>query len=369
MKKLLKIIYSFIALASVSLAAIGAPSIHLEQLADQHIQPRLIADNEGNIHLIYFKRSDHERGRSLGTLQYKKYVSAGTRSKPELVSSIFRHSDAVGKASVAIDNRGGIHVVWLVSEPVGYWYTRRVDGRWQVPRNIVKGHLRGVETGANISVDHDRVSIVWHAGDMLSESSRQVYQILSADRGTNFGEEHAISDIKLGACACCSLTSTYLTDGSLIVAYRSAINDVGRHMQILNTTTSHIRNAGDWEINTCPVSSNSISGHWLVFETEGVIQKTHLLQSNSSTNVGTTNVGTHTGTRQKHPEIAISDDGYQLVSWGEGPGYFSGGKLKLQLFDDKGIAQQIPYPTDSDIAEFGASAAVFSSKFGFLVVY
>lgn len=345
----------------------AAPDLSLERVPDHGIQPRLFTDNMGLMHLVYFKPVDSSgRGPALGNLYYRYRVSRGKWSEPEVVSGVFRHGDAVRKASVAAGDAGSIHVVWLRSdEAPEYYYSRRIGNRFETPRSVVKNNLSGVETEASIAALGNQVSIVWHAGSMLRESSRQVFRVLSVDNGVTFGNEIAISDQRLGACACCGLASSLRND-ELLVAYRSAVNDSGRHMQLLKSNDGwRTQTVSEWSLTTCPVSSNSLTGDWLVFETRGALFKFDVRKNVPLIQVAPK----EDAERQKHPSIAIGDHGEQLITWGQGPGYFDGGMLNFQLQSGDGTLLPTPDTSGMEIPKYSVAAAGYTPKSGFVVLY
>jgi hypothetical protein len=345
----------------------AAPGLSLERVPDHGIQPSLFTDNTGLMHLVYFKPVDSSgRGPALGNLYYRYRVSNERWSEAEVVSGLFRHGDAVRKASVAAGDTGSIHVVWLrTDEAPEYYYSRRIDSGFETPRSVVKNNLSGVETEASISVLGNQVSIVWHAGSMLRESSRQVFRVFSVDNGVTFGDEIAISDQSLGACACCGLASSLRND-EFLVAYRSAVNDSGRHMQLLKSSGGwRTQTVSEWSLTTCPVSSNSLAGDWLVFETRGALFKFDVRKDAPSIQVSPKG----DAGRQKHPSIAIGDQGEQLITWGEGPGYFDGGILNLQLQSVEGTLLPTLDTSGMEIPKYSVAAAGYTPKSGFVVLY
>ena len=84
------------------------------------------------------------------------------------------------------------------------------------------------------------------------------------------------------------MAAEFLSPDSLTVAYRSAVDGSGRHMQVLtaagmfdHSLSWQYRSVGalqEWEATYCPLSTNDIANDssaqpWLVFETMGrVIQ-------------------------------------------------------------------------------------------------
>ena len=118
----------------------------------------------------------------------------------------------------------------------------------------------------------------------------------------------------------------------------------------------------EWKLNTCPVSSNAIKDNWLVFETRGRIYKTSFSGS-------PIRVSSHDGERQKHPAIAINSSAQQLVTWGESPGYFNGGALKVAIFDSQNQIIETPDTTGMLIPDYSVAAAAALQGGNFLVLY
>jgi hypothetical protein len=346
------------------------PDVFFERVPDQGIQPQLITDNAGLTHLIYFKRDKQEGRNRNGNLYYRQRLTANSWSKAVKVSQEpFNHLGPVSKASAYVDNQGRIHVVWFISQ-TGYLYARSNIERseFEPSRRVVTEFTEGLDAEANISGTNDRIAITWHAGPLANESARSVYSLSSLDNGATFGRAVRMSDPSLGACACCSLTTQYDENQSLQIAYRSAVNNDGRHMQFITREQGKevftTRTVGEWNINTCPVSSNHLNGDWLVFETQGQLFQINLALSDIATRLVDSDV------RQKHPVIATNNLGQRLVAWGEANGYFSGGSLAVKLYDpDETIAAQSIRTAGKVIDEFSVAAASALPDNNFLVLY
>lgn len=348
-----------------SVCIAGEHRVHLQHVPDNGIQPVLSSDSEGNVHLIYYLAKPGDR---VGDLYYRRLEGNGSWTGAVRISrTAYRHPDAIGKAAFAIGADGRVHVTWFTADPAQYLYTRTDPGgtSFEPPRSVVSDHIDGVEAGAAIAVDNDRVTIAWHAGDMTHEESRRVYAISSADGGKFFGKELAISDPALGACACCSLATGFSPEGTLVLAYRSAIDGNGRHMQVMrNGDTETI---SEWQLDTCPVSSNAITGGWLAFETRG-----RILEWPMSAGAAARVVKDAAGAiRQKHPAIAVNLSGERLIVWGNAPGYIKGGRLDMTLVDNSG--NPLPFSLDSpgpaEIPDYSVAAAAALPDGDFLVLY
>ena len=221
---------------------------------------------------------------------------------------------------------------------------------------------------------------MWGAGDLLREDQRSVFMMQSQDHGSSFGEAVMIADSALGACACCALSAEFNEAGELLVAYRSATENTGRHMQqLIINQNAHgdvqsfyqpVHALSEWEIASCPVSTNDIArdisgAYWLVYETEN-----QLIKQNMSDNSEPERVSAQaSSSREKHPAMAFNADGYQLIAWGEGGGFFSGGSLRLAMFDAEGNAVALPAADEIKIPERSSAALMVKPDGNFVVMY
>jgi hypothetical protein len=143
----------------------AAPAMLISSAPDRGIQPRLLNDDDGSVHLLYFrKRIEDPRNRE-GDLYYRQYhQDSASWSIPIRVSSqSFSHLDAIGRAAFAIDGDGAIHVVWYQDRPTPeYNYTRSNAERtaFEPRRSIVEDNLTGLDAGAEIAADGNRIAIV-----------------------------------------------------------------------------------------------------------------------------------------------------------------------------------------------------------------
>ncbi len=373
-------------LATLTVTAAAAPAMVISSTPDRGIQPRLLNDDEGGVHLLYFrKRIEDPRNRE-GDLYYRQYhQDSSSWSIPIRVSSqSFSHLDAIGRAAFAIDGDGAIHVVWYRDRPAAeYYYTRSNADRtgFEPQRSIVETNLHGLDAGADIAADGKRVAIVWAAGDLLRESERTVFSRVSSDGGKNFGEELQVGDPALGACACCSLTTSYDNAGNQLLAYRSAINNGGRHMQLLTVPSGgqtgvyrDLHALHQWELYACPVTTNELlkeqgHGSWLVFENHARIIMDYVPhESTGNPNAPLLAGEPLTETRQKNPAIAINRHREKLVVWGEAISYTRGGDLNLQVFDADNEVVDVVKP-ELNIPDFSFPAAAVLKDDSFLILY
>jgi hypothetical protein len=138
-------------------------------------------------------------------------------------------------------------------------------------------------------------------------------------------------------------------------------------MQLLTVGPSDkvdkLRTVGEWNINSCPVSTNVLIGDWLAFETQGRIQMMNVTDNKDAAPVRDSEV------RQKHPAIAINRDGDHLLVWGEAAGYFEGGSLQMQMFNSQGEPLKTQDLSSLNIPQFSIAATVARPDGSFLVLY
>jgi hypothetical protein len=374
-------------LAGLATAAAAAPVLVISSTPDRGIQPRLLNDEKGGVHLLYFrKRIEDPRNRE-GDLYYRQYHqdSASWSVAVRVSLQSFSHLDAIGRAAFAIDGDGAIHVVWYQDRPTAeYYYTRSNAGRtgFEPQRSIVEKNLSGLDAGADIAADGKRVAIVWAAGDLLRENERTVFSRVSLDGGNSFGEELQVGDPALGACACCSLTTAWDNAGNQLLAYRSAIDNGGRHMQLLTVPSDgqagvyrDLHPLHQWELYACPVTTNQLlkeqgHGNWLVFENHARIIMDFVAQEPTGTNLDAPLLVADalSETRQKNPAIAINRHREKLVVWGEAISYTRGGALNLQVFAADNEVVEVLKPA-LNIPDFSFPAAAVLNDDSFLILY
>lgn len=362
----------------------SSPSIDIQRVPDNGINPRIVLDEWGDTHLLFFRAEFPDSGAYLGHLFYTRYDNTQHDWLPaaRVSSEPFNYKDQIYRANFAVGGEGRVHVVWFVDRPGRFLYTRSDinKGDFEAPRLISGEHLDGIDANADIATYYNRVALVWGAGDLLREDQRSVFMMQSQDHGSSFGEAVMIANSALGACACCALSAEFNQAGELLVAYRSATENTGRHMQqLIINQNAHgdvqsfyqpVHTLSEWEIASCPVSTNDIArdisgAYWLVYETEN-----QLIKQNMSDNSEPERVSAQaSSSREKHPAMAFNADGYQVIAWGEGGGFFSGGSLRLAMFDAKGNAVALPTADEIKIPERSSAAVMVKPDGNFMVIY
>ena len=358
--------------------------VHIQATPDRGLQPRLISDDSGNIHLLYFKKRLRAPAAREGNLYYRQYLPEQNRfGNPVKVSSgaFNLQTFSIARAAIAIDGEGRIHAVWYRANDGEYFYARSNPERTQfeAQQSMVSEFAEGIDATADVAASGNDVAIVWAAGDLSREYERTVYARLSQDNGENFGEEFGLSNPDLGACAWCSLASDFIDD-DLFVAYRSAIDGVGRHMQLLTLERAEGESIGssygpvgalqEWELSSCPLSTNDIvldedSGNWLVFETEYRIIQMELESEAGAMAVADPFVKT----RQKNPALAFNGKDQRLIAWGEAISHARGGRLNMRLLDFDGEVEGFSFEEEITIPNYSFPAAASLPNGDFLVLY
>ena len=334
----------------------AAAAVTVARVPDSGLQPRLVNDADGGLHLLYFKKRLSAPSAREGRLYYRQYDSVAQRfSAPVQVSSTAfdLQTFAIARASMALDGNGRAHVLWYLPKKNSYFYARSNEQRtaFETQRSIVSSYNEGLDAAGDIAARDQQVAIVWAAGALSEEASRTVYARFSDDGGATFGEELRVGDPDLGACACCSLATEFDTKSRLIIGYRSALNSVGRHMQRLSVHSAAptLAQAGqtlrgdyaplsplqEWELSACPLSTNdfaldALAEPSLVFETAARVIRLPSTSAPSAVREPAT------PTRQKNPAVAINAAGQVLTSWGEAISHSKGGTLRAQLEDAEG---------------------------------
>ena len=376
------------ALLFIGVAVVNA-QVLIEATPDSGLQPRLVNDDEGGLHLLYFKKRLQARSAREGHLYYREFSQEGKRfGDPIRVSSEAYNLQtfSIARASMAIDGVGRIHVVWYLPQKNLYYYARSdVDRQiFEAQRSMVTTFADGIDAGADIAAMGQNVALVWGAGDLANEKERTVYMRISTDSGESFSPELPVGDSRLGACACCSLAAEFTGLDQLAIAYRSAINGTGRHMQVLNLSANQgkfsnveflhseyepMQTMREWTMSACPLSTNDIvrsqgGKSWVAFETKArTIYK--LLGAGLEVSAGEP----AKATRQKNPTIAANSRGEKLVAWGEAISHSKGGELQVKLVNYNNEEIEITRLEKTVIPDYSFPAAGSLTSGEFIVLF
>lgn len=384
MQAIRRLVTLILVLMSLGAASAGAAEVHVQSTPDEGLQPRLVTDADGTIHLLYFKKRLNRPAAREGNLYYSQYSPEQGRfgAAIRVSSQAFNvQSFAIARASLAVDGEGRVHVMWYLPRAEAYYYTRSNPERttFEPQRSMVTENVIGLDAGGDVAALDNHVAIVWGAGDLSREDERTMFARFSHDYGASFGQETMISNPDLGACGCCVMAADYLDDSDMLVAYRSAIDGIGRHMQLLTvhgidnaptgSTYGPVQDLQEWEASFCPLSTNDIAidqdgQRWLVFETESRIVQMPLPDGDPAL-VGEPFIET----RQKNPAVAFNAAGQRLVVWGEAISHTRGGRLNMRLFEADGSAADFMFNDAIEIADFSFPAAAALADGSFLVLH
>ena len=370
-------------------SVVARGEVFVTSIPDGGLQPRLVTAADGGVHLLYFKKRLSAPSAREGNLYYREYLREERRfGLPIKVSSTAFNLQtfAIARASMAIDGEGRAHVIWYLPRENRYLYARSDVQRLQFEeqRSLVSAYIEGVDAAADVAAEGNQVAIVWGAGALSAEQERTVYARFSDDGGESFGAEQRVGNKDLGACACCSLAAEFDPQGRLSIAYRSAIDGVGRHMQwlTLHAETSSLATANEalrgdysplqplqeWEMSSCPLSTNDFAldtngEPWVAFETAARIIR---LKANGT---AAALQEPATQTRQKNPSIAVAANGDVLTAWGEAISHSKGGALRAQLEDANGVIIEWELGTEITLPNFSFPAAAAIGGNDFLLLW
>jgi hypothetical protein len=368
---------------------VARAEVFVTSTPDGGLQPRLVTAADGGVHLLYFKKRLSAPSAREGNLYYREYLREERRfGLPIKVSSTAFNLQtfAIARASMAIDGEGRAHVIWYLPRENRYLYARSDAQRlrFEEQRSLVSEYIEGVDAAADVAAEGNQVAIVWGAGALSAEQERTVYARFSDDSGESFGAEQRVGNKDLGACACCSLAAEFDQQGRLSIAYRSAIDGMGRHMQWLTLYAetpslakanealrgdySPVQPLQEWEMSSCPLSTNDFAldtkgEPWVAFETAARIIRL------KADGIAAAAQEPATQTRQKNPSIAVAVNGDVLTAWGEAISHSKGGALRAQLEDANGAIIEWELDTEITLPNFSFPAAAAIGDNDFLLLW
>ena len=361
--------YGFAALADAGV------DIEIVRTPDDGIQPRAVVDNQGTIHLIYYKKASEN-----GDLFYiTRQPDKPSWTRPIRVNTTAKSvvpNGSIGMAQLALGKQGRVHVTWFDMHAAKFWYTRLNDDKtdFEAQRNLVTRFNKGIEASGALAADgKGNVYMVWHAG-LSSEAKRRVYVTHSKDDGKSFSPERRASPGDTGACGCCGLSAITDREGTLYVSYRAAGQNVHRDMTLLESSDSGQsfteQTIHRWKLNACPVTTTTFaqqpnSGVIVAWETEG---RSYLADIDKLSIASSVGPAPPTG-RQKNPSVAVNSDGITLITWGLGRGYASGGRLHWQVFGADGKPTNQKGKVEGDMPLLSVAAAVSSPDGRFVIIH
>ena len=332
--------------------AVGS-EVTLLRTPDDGIQPQADVDDNGVVHLIYFKGDP-----MAGDIYYVRRTPGETSfSTPFRVNSQSGSAIATGSvrgAHLAIGKDGRVHVSWMgskLAEPKGpsnstpMLYTRlNLEKTGFEPQRNIMRFASGLDGGGSVAADtRGNVYVAWHArGDREGEMNRRVYVARSENEGKSFDREFAAFSEPTGACGCCGMRAFVDHSGNVYLIYRAATESVNRDIELLVSTDRGRSFKGirlhRWNLQSCPMSTISLkatAGRVLAaWETEGQVYYAPV--SPDLRTIPGPVVAPGDGGTRKHPVAISSRGGKTLLVWTEGMGWNRGGLLAWQLFDNVG---------------------------------
>jgi hypothetical protein len=214
---------------------------------DGGIQPQALVDAKGALHLLYFKGPPGE-----GDLFYVRREAGREHFSPPLrVNSQAGSAIAIGSirgGQIALSKNGRVHVAWNgsgkaavsgIGVPMLYARLNDAGTAFEDQRSLMH-HTKYLDGGGSVAADDaGNVYVAWHAlqrGRPAGEGNRQVWLARSADEGKTFTEEAPANPSPTGTCACCGLKAFTDHNGTLYLLYRSAKEEVQRHIYLLVST-------------------------------------------------------------------------------------------------------------------------------------
>ncbi len=377
----------FISVALISANAGSAPSVRLERVPEDGLQPQVLVDDAGTVHLVYLTGDPKD----CDVMYCKRMAGQGSFSQPMRVNSKPGSAIAIGTvrgAQIALGRNNRVHVVWNGSDqastkpsggaPMLYSRINQAGDGFEPQRDLMTSttHLDG---GGSVAADSQgHVYAVWHGhkkSGPQEEIDRGVFVAFSTDEGKTFTPERQVNPAETGVCGCCGLKAFSDKAGELAILYRSA-NLMGNRdsMLLLSTNYGAFFNAtvlGDWHVSTCPMSTHELgqgrAGLLGMWERQGQIYFGSL-RSGRPGALDPRPAEGNTGNR-KHPTFAFSRTSGDplLIAWTEGTGWEKGGSMAWECLDAKGA--QLASGKQEGVPVWSFVAAIAEPDGSFTILY
>lgn len=359
--------------------SIAQPRVDVLRVPDAGIQPDVVVDAAGVLHLVYLAGSPGN-----ADVFYTSSRDGGQHFAPRVrVNSQPGSAIATGTirgAQLALGRNGLVHVVWNGSgtaEPTPpvragqkpgapLLYARSAPGgaAFEPQRNLITA-TRHLDGGSSVTADETgNVFVAWHGNAIdgaEGEEARRVWLARSADDGRTFAAEVPISPVETGVCGCCGLRVA-AGGGNIHVLYRAATRMVHRDVHALQSAdggrTFVARKLDAWELGACPMSSMAIvpgGDATYGWEHDGNVA---FVSGNAASVAPALANPQEASARRKHPRLAAGDDGTVLLAWATGTGWNKGGAVGWQLFANGEPVGPIEAREELPVWSFPAVAAV-----------
>ena len=365
----------------------GTAEVKVLATPEGGLQPQAAIDDQGVIHLVYFKGDP-----AGGDLFYARLEpGAGRFSPPVRVNSQPGSAIAIGTirgGQIAVGKAGRIHVAWNGSNgarpknPFGSnpMLNTRSDpgGKSFEPQCNLMQRTSALDGGGTIAADRaGNVYVAWHGRTedaRPGEAGRRMWVVRSKDDGATFSAEEPTLERETGACACCGTRALVDRDGTLYVLYRAAVGGVDRDLYLLDSDdrAGHFRGVSlhPWRAETCPMSSAALAASepdvLAAWETRGQVYFSRI-------DPGTHRAGppiSPPGGRgdRKHPAVAGNSRGETIIVWTEGTGWQKGGSLAWQVFDRSGRPMGSSGRIEGGVPVWGLATVVARPGGGFTII-
>jgi hypothetical protein len=381
-RKFRNLLFSFVLCLGLPLGTYGSALVTLVRTPDGGIQPQAVADQQGVVHLIYYK-GDAANG---DIFYVRQQPGQETFSKPIQVNTSPGSAIAMGTirgAQLALGRNGRVHVAWNGHPPANgsymeapMLYTRLNDsGTAFEPERDVVTSARGLDGGGSVAADNQgNVYVMWHAprpGNTNGEAGRAVFVARSSDDGKTFAPEKLATTKPTGACGCCGMKAFADSDGNVFAWYRGASEMTNRDETLLvshnHGADFEVAYAHGWKIAACPMSSAFLSdtkgGVLAAAETHG---RVFFVRVDPKT--GKVSEPVSPATQGKHPVVVGNAGGEVLLAWTEGTGWNQGGALAWQVYDAAGNPTSEKGRTEG-VPTWGLVAAVEKPDQSFIIIY
>ena len=363
--------------------------VNLIRTPDNAIQPQAEIDNQGVVHLIYFK-GDPGGGDIFYVRRAPDQVGF---SQPLPVNHQPGSAMALGTirgAQLAVGRNGRVHVVWdgmgkgaakvsIGGKPIAPLLYARLNDEgtaFEPERNLIT-YAAGLDGGSSVAADQaGNVYVTWHAplpGNTNGEAGRAVFVALSRDQGRTFPQETPALSQPMGACACCGMRAFADRSGTAYILFRAATGGVNRDETLLVSRQPgarfEIANAHKWKASVCPMSSATLTaaegGALAAWETAEQIYYAKVNPRTLQVSTPTSPAG---GTARKHPVAVANDKGETLLVWTEGTGWARGGAVAWQVYGAGGEPTS-PAGRADGVPAWSLATAFAQPNGDFVIVY
>lgn len=367
---------SILAILVLSAAALAQPKVSVTPAPFDAAMSRLAVDDAGTVHLVFRRQRE-------ANLHYTRKASADSSfSEPIVVNTI---PDSVGSFAIGVSRRGTPHVFFTAS---GRYIRQQIGERQLTPRDIkymfysrldddgdfspqvdVAGPTWGFEFTGTIGVQGENdVVLLWQGTtNGGGEAEREVYRVVSTDAGRTFSDVQTAFTGK-GACVCCFMDAHVDRDGTLLLAYRAAVDGLERDTYLLTSSDmgAHFeaRNIDPWHATMCPASSYDFAEHnrtWVAWETEGRVFCGTIDNGQIQRKIA----AGPTPTPHKRPTIAVNAKGQVLLAWSQ-----VNELIRWQIFNQDGEPLlDVPGSAQPHNRRWPAPAAYADAQGDFVIVY